>query len=98
MQNQTNLINEKSPQQSNDATPALRVERLPVDKITSMPATQVRAVIQPAVVEQYASAMNDPASQFPPVVVFRDGSRYILADGFHRLAAARKNGFKGILA
>src|ERR1043166_1515870 len=98
MQDQTILKSGRSAQQSSGTDPAVRVERLPVNKIISEPATQVRAVIQPAVVAQYASGMKDPAAHFPAVVVFQDGNRHILADGFHRLAAARKNGFKEILA
>jgi hypothetical protein len=42
--------------------------------------------------------MKELAAHFPPIVVFQDGDKYVLADGFHRLAAARKNGFKEILA
>jgi ParB-like chromosome segregation protein Spo0J len=36
--------------------------------------------------------------KFPPIVVFFDGKEHWLADGFHRLAAAKKAGFKEIAA
>ena len=39
----------------------------------------------------YAEAMADGA-QFPDVTVFTDGARYWLADGFHRVEAARRIG------
>ena len=71
---------------------------MPLDRILSGPGTQIRALIQPAAIARYASAMNDPAIELPPVVVFQDGKRYILADGFHRVAAARKNGLTEIRA
>ena len=50
--------------------------------------TQPRAVIDDAVVQEYAEAMREGA-KFPPVVVFNDGYDYWLADGFHRVAAAK---------
>lgn len=50
--------------------------------------TQPRAAIQPETVKEYAAAMADGA-KFPAVVVYYDGDSYWLADGFHRLHAAR---------
>lgn len=53
--------------------------------------TQSRAAINPQVVSDYAEALATGA-EFPPVVVFFDGSTYWLADGFHRYEAyARTN-------
>lgn len=75
-----------------------RIERVALDRIQSEPETQIRALIHPATVAQYAKAMHNPANQFPPVVVFREGKICILADGFHRVAAARQTGAKDIRA
>lgn len=62
--------------------------------------TQIRADINSETVAEYAEAMLDTArNNFPAVVVFRTGpDKFILADGFHRVAAAKKRGFKDILA
>ena len=35
---------------------------------------------------------------FPPVIVFREGDDYWLADGFHRVAARRQAGIRHIEA
>ena len=50
---------------------------------------QMREEMKPDVVRDYADDMAAGAI-FPPVVVYHDGSSYWLADGFHRVAAARK--------
>lgn len=49
--------------------------------------TQPRAAMNHQTVTEYATDMGEGA-QFPPVVVFYDGSDYWLADGFHRVEAA----------
>lgn len=51
--------------------------------------TQPRAMYHYGMVDAYAEDM-DAGVTFPPVVVFYDGSDYWLADGFHRVLAARK--------
>lgn len=48
--------------------------------------TQPRAEISADLVAEYSEAMSAGA-QFPPVVIYYDGSDYWLADGFHRLRA-----------
>jgi len=50
--------------------------------------TQPRAEISNEVVQDYAQDMLQGA-KFPAVVVFYDGAAYWLADGFHRVAAAK---------
>ena len=50
---------------------------------------QMRVEMKPDVVRDYADDMAAGAI-FPPVVVYHDGTDYWLADGFHRVAAARK--------
>lgn len=59
--------------------------------------TQPRIRIDENVVAEYANAMREGAT-FPPVVAFFDGIEYWLADGFHRLHAARKNDLESILS
>ena len=65
--------------------------RLDISNITLNHELQPRATIDPAVVTEYAEAMKEGA-KFPGVTVFYDGAIYILADGFHRVAAAREAG------
>ncbi len=50
---------------------------------------QMRVEMKPDVVIEYADDMAAGAT-FPPVVVYFDGTEYWLADGFHRVASARK--------
>ncbi len=48
-------------------------------------------------VAEYAEAMQGGA-KFPPIVAYYDGEKYNIADGFHRIDAADKAGFKDIEA
>lgn len=54
--------------------------------------TQSRAAINDETVTDYAEAMADPDTVFPPIVVYFDGKDYWLADGFHRVEAWRRIG------
>lgn len=76
----------------------MKSQSLKLDVIAINCGTQIRAKINSEAVTEYAAAMEDAANKFPPVIVFHDGKQYILADGFHRVEAARRNGFKDILA
>src|SRR5690606_25200177 len=58
-----------------------------LDSLVAEGTTQMRGY-DDKLVERYAQAMKDGAV-FPPVVVFADGSKFYLADGFHRVGAAR---------
>lgn len=51
--------------------------------------TQTRAAVNTETVSDYAEAM-EAGDQFPPLIVFHDGSAFWLADGFHRYHAALK--------
>jgi hypothetical protein len=64
---------------------------LPIAEIEATASTQVRVRIDPNTIDEYADDMKN-GHIFPPVVVFAEAGseRYILADGFHRLAAAQK--------
>lgn len=58
---------------------------------------QTRAGTDAETIDNYAEAMADGA-QFPEVTVFTDGAHYWLADGFHRVMAAKQNGLTVIAA
>lgn len=75
----------------------MKTSLLKLSEISTTSGTQIRASINHEAVDEYANAMTDGV-KFPPVVVFHDGSEYILADGFHRVMAANRNGFKDIEA
>jgi hypothetical protein len=59
--------------------------------------TQVRADIRSDVVEDYSESFK-AKSKFPPVDVFHDGGKYLLADGFHRVMGASKAGLTSLEA
>jgi hypothetical protein len=60
--------------------------KLPLEIVRLDGGTQPRAELRLDTISDYAEAMQGGA-QFPPVVVFHDGTNYWLADGFHRLNA-----------
>lgn len=61
--------------------------------------TQSRERINEETVGEYAEAMKSAAkAPWPALLVFFDGTEYWLADGFHRLLAARRIGKKNIMA
>lgn len=70
---------------------------IPLQAIAFDAGTQIREAINEGVVADYAERMAEGA-QFPPVVLFHDGNRYYLGDGFHRYMAAQRNGFVDIPA
>ena len=70
---------------------------LPLTLLRLDGGTQTRAALDTDTAAEYAEAMKAGAS-FPPVVVFHDGSAYWLADGFHRVEAARQAGMMSIKA
>lgn len=65
---------------------------LHIDQIRIDGGTQSRAAINETTVQEYAEAMADPNTVFPPAIVYFDGKEYWLADGFHRLEAWRRIG------
>lgn len=71
---------------------------LSLTAITCDDRAQVRVQpLDPATVDAYAEAMRAGA-KFPPVIVFFDGKAHWLADGFHRVAAAREAGKREVPA
>jgi uncharacterized ParB-like nuclease family protein len=67
------------------------MRKIKLSEIVTDAGTQVRAGLNDATVADYAEALAAGA-KFPPVIVFHDGSRYVAADGFHRIQAASKIG------
>jgi modification methylase len=72
-------------------------EDLPISQLDLSGATQPRAGLRQDVIDDYAADMRR-GDRFPPVVVFYDGERYWLADGFHRTHATRQAGRERIEA
>jgi hypothetical protein len=64
------------------------IRELRLDSIRIDPALQPRVTVDQAVVAEYADAM-EAGDTFPAIVVFHDGSTFWLADGWHRVEAAR---------
>ena len=58
---------------------------------------QMRVEMRPEIVAEYADEML-AGVVFPPVVLYYDGETHWLADGFHRVEAARKIGLETITA
>lgn len=71
---------------------------LDISKIRRDGGTQSLVKIDEATVSEYAEAMADPDTVFPPVIVYFDGTDHWLADGFHQLAAWERTGRSDIPA
>jgi len=67
------------------------MEKLSIDKLRTDGGTQIRAKLSDETIEAYAEAYARK-TEMPPVTAFYDGEAYWLADGFHRVQAARKAG------
>jgi uncharacterized small protein (DUF1192 family) len=63
-----------------------------INRITIDEAVQPREKLNDDVCDEYSKDMMERGVEFPPVEVFFDGEDYILADGFHRLEAAKRSG------
>lgn len=72
-------------------------DELKLELIDIYGGTQARVATNDEAISSYADAMLEGAV-FPPVVVFYDGSKYWLADGFHRFLAAQRSDFEHIAA
>lgn len=73
-------------------------EEIELANIIADDAAQCRvAGLNPEIVAEYAEAMDDGVL-FPSVIVYANGEGMFLADGFHRVAAARKLGVARIKA
>jgi hypothetical protein len=65
------------------------MKRLALATIRTDGDTQTRVAMDVAAITDYAGAMADGVV-FPAIGVYQDGRDFWLADGFHRVAAARK--------
>lgn len=65
--------------------------RIAIDLIKLDPDLQPRVALDQATINEYAEAMKE-GDQFPSVVVFYDGAAHWLADGYHRVHAAKLAG------
>jgi len=71
--------------------------RLPLTAIRIDGGTQPRGAMDGGVVIEYREQMQE-GTIFPPITVFYDGADYWLADGFHRVDAAKIAGLTDIAA
>ena len=67
----------------------MEIETVDIDKIVTDKRTQPRAVIDEYVVNEYRLDMAG-GDDFPPLMVFGENGSYYLADGWHRLLAAKQ--------
>ncbi|MCH6258038.1 ParB/RepB/Spo0J family partition protein [Puniceicoccaceae bacterium K14] len=72
-------------------------QRVPLEQIDIYSGTQTRVTTVDEAVDSYSEAMKNGA-EFPPIDLYFDGSKYYLADGFHRFLAAKRNEEKDIPA
>jgi len=72
-----------------------REQTVPIEKIRVDGGTQLRAAIDDATVREYAEAIA-AGGKFPRVVLYQDGIKLWLGDGFHRYFAHRRAGCEQI--
>jgi uncharacterized ParB-like nuclease family protein len=68
----------------------MQTKELTLDNVDIYGGTQTRVETNDDAINSYADEMAAGAV-FPPITVFYDGSKYWLADGFHRFLAAQRN-------
>lgn len=64
-----------------------------LSQITLDPKLMMRVALNDEIVDEYAQAMLD-GDKFPPVIIFNDGDKNYLVDGFKRYYAHKKNGLE----
>jgi hypothetical protein len=76
----------------------MNLKNIPLTAIRIDGGTQSRVHLDIDTVAEYAAALEEDGKEFPPVVVFNDGSDYWLGDGFHRYHGYLTNGRASIPA
>jgi hypothetical protein len=76
-----------------NSTNQKKIETLNLTDLVLDPEVQARTELDPKIIKEYAEAMK-AGSKFPPIIVFGDW----VADGFHRVEAAKKAGLTSIEA
>lgn len=71
--------------------------KIKIQNVVAPEELHPRAKLSEPAIEDYAQAMKDGV-ELPPIVVFQDERGCHLADGWHRLEAARRIGWKQITA
>lgn len=71
------------------------MDKLSLSSITLDPELQPRTTIDQSTIDEYAEEMNS-SETFPPIIIFDDGAKKWLADGWHRYFAAQKAGLEEI--
>lgn len=64
---------------------------IPTDKISLDPTVHTRTEVDPKKVKRYTKLLKKGA-KFPPIVVYFDGEKYWIADGYHRVSAHIEDG------
>lgn len=70
---------------------------LPLELLLLESSIQPREGVTKSTVKEYAALYAD-GHELAPIMVYQEGSDYWVADGFHRIAAARQAGLTGIPA
>ena len=83
---ETQFLKKKVNQKMSETT---EIKILNLDEIRIDGGTQPRIAIDEKTVADYAELLTN-GTEFPPVVVFYDGTTYWLADGFHRYFANKR--------
>jgi hypothetical protein len=60
---------------------------IPTDKISLDPTVHTRTEVDPKKVKRYTKLLKKKDFKFPPIVVYFDGEKYWIADGYHRVSA-----------
>lgn len=91
------LIEGSQQQDAGDSPSALTSKpvaesKIPIKDVSFDPETQIRERTDDKVVTEYSEKMKK-GEKFPPVILFFEKGKFYIGDGWHRLMAAKKNGY-----